>query len=359
MNPGSLTMNYMDSRNTSVDRRQRIELLDLKDQREGEAHIFFKSKIIRAEMFFANPQPVAKLRLNQFLKVDTAPKNELIELNNRLNNFLDIFKRFNVNLKNFAPNEDIAILSNAFQESYGLRPFERGIAGLIGILEHDITAHKDLTAKYYVQDEPKDSVSIFTSIYVSDIIEKMIGPNNRKIFEQPLLRPDSLLKDLQNIERLSGHIEDKAKNIASALVEELQKTTSFPGAISVKSNVSKEQLLTDVNRLIMHLGGKPYTPPVKDPSTSELTALSELPELPDLPNFAELNDLENHLADLDFSSLGLDDLPNLNDPNELKRLEALLDDDLLKEITNKTEPHNKTSPDQNSDTDTDADDEQK
>jgi intracellular multiplication protein IcmO len=41
-------------------------------------------------MFFANPQPVAKLRLNQFLKVDTAPKNELIELNNRLNNFLDI-----------------------------------------------------------------------------------------------------------------------------------------------------------------------------------------------------------------------------------------------------------------------------
>jgi hypothetical protein len=74
------------------------------------------------------------------------------------------------------------------------------------------------------------------------------------------------------------------------LVEELQKTTSFPGAISVKSNVSKEQLLTDVNRLIMHLGGKPYTPPVKDPSASELTALSELPELPDLPNFAELND---------------------------------------------------------------------
>ena len=27
-------------------------------------------------------------------------------------------------------------------------------------------------------------------------------------------------------------------------------------------------------------------------------------------NFAELNDLENDLADLDFSSLGLDDLPN-------------------------------------------------
>ena len=36
----------MDTRNASVDKRQRIDLLDLKDQRPGEAHVFFKSKII-------------------------------------------------------------------------------------------------------------------------------------------------------------------------------------------------------------------------------------------------------------------------------------------------------------------------
>ena len=50
-NAGSLLNNYMDSRSASSEKRQRIDLLDLKEQREGEAHIFFKSKIIRAKCF--------------------------------------------------------------------------------------------------------------------------------------------------------------------------------------------------------------------------------------------------------------------------------------------------------------------
>ena len=69
-NAGSLLNNYMDSRSASSEKRQRVDLLDLKEQREGEAHIFFKSKIIRARMFFANPQPVERMRINHFLKVE-------------------------------------------------------------------------------------------------------------------------------------------------------------------------------------------------------------------------------------------------------------------------------------------------
>lgn len=362
MNPGSMTMNYMDSRNTSVDRRQRIELLDLKDQREGEAHIFFKSIIIRAEMFYANPKPIAKLRLNQFLKVDTPPKNKLLELNNRLNNFANIFKSYNVKVQPPSANEDIFILANAFKESYGLRPFERGISGLISILEHDISAHQNLSEKYYMPEVAQDLLSIFTPVPLSPIIEKMIGPNNTKTFSQPLLRADSILKDLQNIERLSGKSEDNAKTTAFTLVQELQKTTTFPNEIQSITN-SKEQFLTDVNRLLMHLGGNPYTPPVKTvepPSspTNDINASMELPELPDLPelqdlydtqqfpDFSELKDLEKNLASLDFNNLGLDSLPNLNDPNELKRIEGLLDADLLKDLREKVK---KTSTNQEPD----------
>src|SRR3990167_7060590 len=47
-NAGSLLNNYMDSRSASSEKRARIDLQDLKEQREGEAHIFFKSKIVRA-----------------------------------------------------------------------------------------------------------------------------------------------------------------------------------------------------------------------------------------------------------------------------------------------------------------------
>src|SRR3990167_6841446 len=87
---GSLSVNYMDTRNASVDRRQRIELLDLRDQREGQSHIFFKSTIIRAEMFYANPTPVKRMRISHFLKVGTPPDIELIDLDNRLKQFKKI-----------------------------------------------------------------------------------------------------------------------------------------------------------------------------------------------------------------------------------------------------------------------------
>ncbi len=51
-NAHSILNNYMDSRSASSEKRARIDLLDLKEQREGEAHIFFKSKIIRAQNVF-------------------------------------------------------------------------------------------------------------------------------------------------------------------------------------------------------------------------------------------------------------------------------------------------------------------
>ncbi len=44
-NSGSMTVNYQDTRNASVDRRQRIEVLDLREQREGQCHISSNPKL--------------------------------------------------------------------------------------------------------------------------------------------------------------------------------------------------------------------------------------------------------------------------------------------------------------------------
>lgn len=61
---------YQDSQNAQVDRRDRADWLDFKDHREGEAHIIFKSTLVRANMFFANASKVKKLQLNSFLRVE-------------------------------------------------------------------------------------------------------------------------------------------------------------------------------------------------------------------------------------------------------------------------------------------------
>ncbi len=73
----SMTGGYADSKSAQMEKRSRIDLLDLKEQREGESHIFFKSRIVRAKMFYSNPKPVKELRLNQFVKVDR-PSDDLL-----------------------------------------------------------------------------------------------------------------------------------------------------------------------------------------------------------------------------------------------------------------------------------------
>ncbi|WP_317135139.1 hypothetical protein [Piscirickettsia litoralis] len=80
VNQNSTTMSYQDTMEASLDKRNRVDLLDLKDQREGEAHVFFKSKIIRMKSFYANPPKVKKIKINQFLKVEPPSQIELKRL---------------------------------------------------------------------------------------------------------------------------------------------------------------------------------------------------------------------------------------------------------------------------------------
>ncbi|HSX19829.1 MAG TPA: hypothetical protein VLG38_01740 [Gammaproteobacteria bacterium] len=345
MNSGSLTVNYMDSRGASVDRRQRIELLDLKDQREGEAHIFFKSRIVRAEFFHANPKPVKKLRVGVFLKVEPPPVNELQDLGARLNKAAAIFKNQSITMPNVHANEDISILANAFAESYSLRPMERGFAGLISILEHDVAAHQSV-AERFVPQTVSDNMSIFTQIEVTPTIEKMIGQENTGTFSTPLLRADTMLKDLEGIERLSGTSESNARVVAQNLLGELERTTMFPGSAQ-PVRLGMEQLLTDVNRLLMHLGGSPYTPPMTEmdlPPLPELPELPELTNLPDVYDYEQSNvpnmyhvpehmpdpDMEQQIRSLDLTDIGLHDLPSIDTADEAQKIEEILNDELLK-----------------------------
>jgi intracellular multiplication protein IcmO len=61
---------YADGRNTTIDREDRVELRDLQEQIEGEAHFVFSGQIVRGDMFYANP-PVkkAQLRIPQMLQL--------------------------------------------------------------------------------------------------------------------------------------------------------------------------------------------------------------------------------------------------------------------------------------------------
>ena len=74
-----LMTRYIDNASASIESRARGDLLDLKDQLEGEAHILFKSTLVRARMFFADPPSAEQIKVNSFLRVEAPTTNEMSE----------------------------------------------------------------------------------------------------------------------------------------------------------------------------------------------------------------------------------------------------------------------------------------
>jgi intracellular multiplication protein IcmO len=254
VNANSMVMNYMDTKNASVDRRQRIELLDLKDQREGECHVFFKSKIVRAEMFFANPKPVKKLRVNHFLKVEAPSDLDLINLDRRLRRFSQVFSNKSMQIKPTVYNEEIAILVNSLKNADGLKQFERGIAAIIAVLENEVAKQRELSAPYE-EAQLGGIISAFTSIKVTPLVEQMIGKENVELFSLPLIRRGSTLEELKHIERLSGKTEEQAKKVANNIVADIENVTFYPPEILFVRD--KKKIFNDINDIIKLLGGNP------------------------------------------------------------------------------------------------------
>jgi intracellular multiplication protein IcmO len=294
MDSSSLTMNYMDTRNASVDKRQRIDLLDLKDQRPGEFHVFFKSKIIRAETFFASPKPVKKMRLNQFLKIEPPTEAQLIDIDKRFKRFSQVFAVPHYEFPVPPDNLDIKTITQAFQGAINLKPFERGVAALISLLEDEVQKQRDLSVPF---EDPgvEHEMSAFTKIFVTPMVLRMIGEENQEMFSLPLIRRGNTTEELKHIERLSGKSEQEAQKIANSIIADIASATLFPPEIKFEKD--PDLMLQCISDVIGMFGGAPLDvgalkQKVADADTTDTssatTLLGEKPEFPELPDLEEL-----------------------------------------------------------------------
>lgn len=302
-NPGSLTVDYNDNRTASVDRRARIELLDLRDQREGQCHIFFKSTIVRADFFHANPKPVQRMRIAHLLKIEVPPDHELTALDNRLKQFSKILSTSNFNLPIMPPNEDILIITDTLSHADSeMNPAERGVSSLIALLEYEVARQNELSSPY--EDAGlSNNMSAFTPILVTDLVQQMIGEENAELFALPLIRRGSTVEDLKHIERLCGKDAAEASRIAENILNDVEKVTAYPPNILMTR--SKHKYMEGLNQALTMLGGEQYYDThmlgkakiaAVSPEEEFATPPSEgeMPELPDLP---EYDDLESLLED--------------------------------------------------------------
>jgi intracellular multiplication protein IcmO len=97
---------YADQRSTRIDKKKRINLRDLVNQKPGEAHIMFGDELCRARVFYADPTQVMEASINKFVMVDYAKKGVIDKISG---SFEKLDKLFNTPTKNDQEDESEVI----------------------------------------------------------------------------------------------------------------------------------------------------------------------------------------------------------------------------------------------------------
>lgn len=229
-NPNSITNTYMDTKSSSAEKRARIELLDLKEQSEGESHIFFRSTIVRARMFFADPKPVKFMRLIHHLRIESPPDRMLLELEHRGSRFAKAVEEFAVSPQIDGSDEEIEAFVTKLREAEGKNPIEKSVAILLSA--HEESAIPEEVEE--VDDLPFDQMNVFVPLRLSDPTVPMMVGEDFETFAEPLIRRNDTKNRMEYIERLTGKSTKHAANIAGEIIRDIQLATHYPPYIFEK-----------------------------------------------------------------------------------------------------------------------------
>ncbi len=248
-NVSSMTNSYLDSRNASIEKRARIDLLDLKDQDVGEMHIFFKSRIVRARSFYANPKPVHRMKLNQYLKVKAPPDEDIIHINNRLFYFQESFKDpARLNAQQITLDEELQFILNFMDHNPNAAGTAVAAAGFKAYYDHE---HGEEEVYDEELEAPTEGMDILTQPMPSLKDMESLDPMqmlNMPAYSGPLVNKTETRKNIERIERYFGEPRTRATANATRLLKDLRVATKYPpGAVSPPI---KEETLEAMDKLI-------------------------------------------------------------------------------------------------------------
>jgi len=230
-NASSVFNNYLDTRSASAEKRHRIDLLDLKEQREGEAHIFFKSTIIRAKMFYANPAPVARMRLNHFIKVATPDIKVLISFEKRLKGFADLLVANDTQIIFNQPSDAITLISHTYKSETAKPLIEKGVSALIAYHNQTeavpVVSAKEEAEELVVSNE----LGIFNKISLHELAKVFVPSPELQDKMSPLLLKAQTLQSIMALLHVLGKNEQFAKHVAEELVHDMEVATKYPPVV--------------------------------------------------------------------------------------------------------------------------------
>jgi intracellular multiplication protein IcmO len=247
----SIMNNYLDTRSASSEKRSRIDLLDLKDQMQGEAHIFFKSNIIRARFFYADPPKIERLRLNHFLKVEPPLMRDLVEMERRIARFQKVVQTNNYFAQVSVDSNDVETIAKALAENKMLDPIERGLAALVSYHSQNTALAESVEPLAELVETPPGEISIFAQLSMPEEMKSLITNRDISRFSLPILDQARTREQIQFVERVSGKLEATANNVATEIVKDIRSATQYPPIVA-EERPSATELSTTINELIGH-----------------------------------------------------------------------------------------------------------
>lgn len=225
-NSASVSGTYQDTKAAKLEKRARVDLLDLKEQDVGEAHIFFKSNIIRARMFYANPAQAKNMRLNHFLKVDIPNDTDLYNLVKGIEDF-EVFIR----------RGDFEIDTNYDAETHRLVELYDKQSGdsPISMATKILSQLSEGGSKHEVEDVAQLSgYNIFR--VNSEVVSNLITSD----LSEPILNADALQEDICYINRLLGENEVMSNKLTEKIYVDISELTSYGNEQEITSKEIEE-----------------------------------------------------------------------------------------------------------------------
>ena len=241
---GILGANYQDGQNIKYDKRDRGDLLDLKDQREGEAHIIFKSTLVRAKMFYAQPERVDKLQLNHFLRVEPPKRDQIIAFEASSKELLKHLKddEYMQDLvdsteSNLEIEHAVNIINYGRKNKLSDKKISAGIVGFISNLSYD--SFEDFKTKmtdFDISDE-EEKINIFSTDRNYDDDMSYEELENKSVDEiddddeehiPVFLSEERTRSSLMDMEKAMGSSDDVAEIRTSQVIEDMTKASEYP-----------------------------------------------------------------------------------------------------------------------------------
>lgn len=245
----SVLNNYADTRSASSEKRARIDLLDLKEQREGEAHILFKSKIIRAQLFYANPTPVVRMRLNQFLKVGLPSNRFLLDLQSRLHNFRKVTEKTQFSLNKLDESGLITTLQQSFLTHAELSPIAAAMPALLALHEPVTINPQEAMELSEEIALPANELNVFAPLTVTPKLQQCLLVEQPDQFNAAFLNAKATQEEIALIEKVSGKFEKHANSIAVEIIKDMALATHYPPL--VHHVLSATELTEALNKLLL------------------------------------------------------------------------------------------------------------